>query len=78
MSTERISRAFGRVLREQRRVCRVSQETLALEAEVDRSFVSQIERGVRQPTLATLWKLAAALNVPPSRLVEKAERLLRD
>jgi transcriptional regulator with XRE-family HTH domain len=78
MSTSgRIAGAFGRVLREQRETHGLSQEGLALAAGVDRTFVSQMERGIRQPTLTTLWKLAAALDVTPSRLVARVERLLR-
>jgi transcriptional regulator with XRE-family HTH domain len=73
----RIASAFGKVLRNQRHASGVSQESLALAAEVDRTFVSQMERGIRQPTLTTLWKLATALNVQPSTLVLKMERTLR-
>lgn len=73
----RIAGVFGKVLREQRRGAGLSQEALALTAEVDRTFVSQMERGIRQPTLTTLWKLAAALNVKPSVFVQKMERTIR-
>ncbi len=69
--------AFGRVLRDQRGTRRLSQEELALGAGVDRTFVSQMERGIRQPTLTTLWKLAAALGVSPTTLVARFERLRR-
>jgi DNA-binding XRE family transcriptional regulator len=41
----------------------VSQEGLALEAEVDRTYVSQIERGVCNPSLLVLHKLAMVLQV---------------
>jgi len=68
-----LARAFGRVLRERRLAAGLSQEKLALEAEVDRTFVSLLERGVRQPTLATLWRLAGALGVEPSDLVAAVE-----
>jgi transcriptional regulator with XRE-family HTH domain len=71
---------FGRVLRERRLAAGLSQEKLALEADVDRTFVSLLERGGRQPTLSTLWRLAGALGVPPSELlagVEKARRTVR-
>jgi transcriptional regulator with XRE-family HTH domain len=68
---------FGKVLRDQRRNSGLSQETLALTAEVDRTFVSQMERGIRQPTLTTLWKLANALDVKPSVFVQKMERSIR-
>ena len=62
MKASHVSKAFGRVLREQRLNMDLSQEALALAADVDRTFVSQMERGIRQPTLTTLFKLAGALN----------------
>jgi transcriptional regulator with XRE-family HTH domain len=72
-----ISIEFGKVLRQQRHSVRISQEALALTADVDRTFVSQIERGVRQPTLTTLWKLAKALKVKPSTLVLGVEQRVK-
>ena len=48
-----------------------------MKANVDRTFVSQIERGIRQPTLTTLVKLAKALEVPPSKLISRTERVLK-
>ncbi len=68
-----MSVAFGRVLREQRLARGVSQEALALEAGVDRTFVSQLERGIRQPTLTTLWKLAGVLRIAPPLVITEAE-----
>lgn len=76
MQAEQISRTFGQVLRQQRTAAGISQEALALTAQVDRTFVSQMERGIRQPTLTTLYKLATALQVTPSSLVVKMERSL--
>lgn len=76
-TSAKIAGAFGRVLREQRDARGLSQEGLALNAAVDRTFVSQMERGIRQPTLTTLWKLAAALDVSPATLVARVERNLR-
>jgi transcriptional regulator with XRE-family HTH domain len=70
----RIASIFGKVLRDQRQISGLSQEALALTAEVDRTFVSQMERGIRQPTLTTLWKLAEALSIRPSVFVQKMER----
>jgi transcriptional regulator with XRE-family HTH domain len=75
MRVEKIPAAFGRVLREQRERRDLSQESLALSANVDRTFVSQIERGVRQPSISTLWKLAQALDVKPSALLSRVENL---
>lgn len=65
--------AFGRVLRELRRERGLSQEALALEADLQRNYISLIERGINQPTITTIFKLAAALNLRPSRLLEIVE-----
>jgi transcriptional regulator with XRE-family HTH domain len=77
MRAKQVSVAFGKVLRDQRTSSGLSQEALALESQVDRTFVSQMERGIRQPTLTTLCRLARTLNVAPSTLVARMERLLR-
>jgi len=75
--TDNISAIFGQVLREQRNSRGISQEDLALSANVDRTFVSQMERGIRQPSITTLIKLSGALGIQPSLLVQKVEKLLR-
>ena len=46
----------------------LSQEALAAEAEVDRSYVGRLERGLENPTVVVLDKLAKALSVPTSEL----------
>jgi transcriptional regulator with XRE-family HTH domain len=52
------------------RVKRVlSQESLAVDAGVDRSYVGRIERGVENPTVETLDRLAKALEVPTAELL---------
>lgn len=71
MGASSIPAAFGEVLRISRRRAKLSQMELALRADVDRTYVSLLERGLRQPTLETLFRLAAVLNVPPARLVAK-------
>lgn len=48
----------------------VSQEDFADRAGLDRTYVSGIERGVRNPTLFVLWRLAKALEVKPGQLIE--------
>lgn len=68
--------AFGKVLRVVRKEVGLTQEELAHAAEVDRTFVSLIERGERQPTVRVLFKLAAALNLPPVRLVELTQEMV--
>jgi transcriptional regulator with XRE-family HTH domain len=66
--------AFGKVLRRQRKAVGLSQEQLALEAGVRRTYVSLIELGQNQPTITVIFRLAAALNMLPSELIEQTER----
>lgn len=66
-----VPEVFGEVLRGYRNRSGFSQEGLAEAAGLDRSFISMLERGERQPTLETLFSLARALDVAPSLLIEK-------
>ncbi len=65
--------AFGIVLRRLRKEAALTQEKLAFEAEIERNFVSLIERGVNQPTIRILFKLAKALGIKPSQLLALVE-----
>ncbi len=58
-------------IRELRGRRRLSQEDLALEAGVDRTMVSKIERMITNPSLGVLTKLSVALDVPVSRLLQE-------
>lgn len=60
---ETLKYALGHNVRRMRRVKKLSQEKLAFEAEIDRTYVSQIERGIINPSLLVLAKLASALDV---------------
>ncbi len=73
MRKRQIAAEFGKILREIREKKGLSQEALALECELDRTFVGMIERGLRQPTLQTLFKLSSTLRVKPSRLIRLLE-----
>ena len=61
--------AFGMVLKELRKEAGLSQEAFAERAELNRTFISFLERGEQQPTLTTLISLAAALKIGPDELV---------
>ena len=66
--------AFGRVLQRLRRERRLTQEELAEASGCHRSYVSFLERGLKSPTLNTLFDLAAALGTSPTEMVADAER----
>ncbi len=61
---------LGRNVREARKRLGISQEALALETEMKRSYVSDLERGIRNPTVKAIARLAAALGVLPASLLE--------
>lgn len=67
MDLLRIFAANMKRLREERGL---SQEALGAEAGVHRTYVSGIERGVRNPTVTGIAKIAAGLDVPPAALFE--------
>jgi transcriptional regulator with XRE-family HTH domain len=61
---------FGALVRHFRERIGISQETLADRAEIHRTYIGGIERGERNPTLTMIHKIAKALGVKPSRLLE--------
>lgn len=62
--------AFGRRLRSHREAKGFSQEVLAEKAELDRTYISDIERGTRNPGIKNVVRLARALGIPTAKLVE--------
>lgn len=60
---------FGRRVRELRKKRGMSQEALALEAGLDRSYVGGVERGERNIALVNIEKLAEALGTKASELL---------
>ncbi len=68
--------ALGKALRKLRLAAELSQEQLGLESGVQRNFISLIETGQNQPTIGTIFRLAQALGIKPSKLVSEAEKLI--
>ena len=69
-----VQRAFGAVLRRLRDDHQMSQEDLAAESGVGRSFIARMETGKRQPTITTLVRLAKAFGVAPSAIMAAVEQ----
>jgi transcriptional regulator with XRE-family HTH domain len=65
---------FGEMLRKLRVERGFSQAALADECGLDRTYISLLERGLRQPTLTTLFKLTKVLKVSASGLVRELEK----
>ncbi|MDT5120670.1 MAG: hypothetical protein QOC96_152 [Acidobacteriota bacterium] len=69
-STGAILTEFGARLRELRNSAGLTQEALALNSGIDRSYVGQVERGERNISLENIVKLANGLGVAPYKLLE--------
>lgn len=67
--------ALGEAIREARKKAGLSQEQLGLDADVDRAFVSAVERGQRNVTISNLLKVCRALDERPSTLFKRWERI---
>ena len=68
-----VDEAFGRVLRKLPTERGMSQETLGHESDSGRTYISELERGIKGPSLKMVFRLAETLRVAPSDLVRLAE-----
>ncbi len=75
MNTEKI---FGQVLRKFRTLNKLSQEKLSQESGLDRSYISLLERGLRQPSLTTMLLLSKTLNTTAANMVRDVEEILNE
>ena len=66
-------RLLGRNVRAHRRRKGLSQEELAFEAGMKRAYLSDLERGTRNPSVRALGRLAEALGVVPAELLRDSE-----
>lgn len=69
MDDARILELFGKQLQSIRQAKGWSQEKLAFEADLDRTYISSVERGRRNISLINIYKLAKALDVTPQSLL---------
>ena len=66
---------FGQVLREVRKTRGLSQEELAFESGYHPTYIGQLERGKKSPSLRAIMRLAKALGAPGSELLQRLEAL---
>lgn len=69
-----IRKSLGTTVRELRLAKNLSQEKLAELGELDRSYISEIENGDKTASIITIYKIALALEVKPSHLLQEMEK----
>jgi len=68
-----LKRLVGRVIARHRGNADVTQEKLAEIAGLERGYISLIERGLRMPTVDTIFRLCRGLKVSPSEMIRDME-----
>jgi transcriptional regulator with XRE-family HTH domain len=67
---------FGQVIRENRERRELSQEALAFESGLDRSYISSLEHGKYRATVSTVFAIARVFKMRPSELIRAVEERL--
>jgi transcriptional regulator with XRE-family HTH domain len=70
----RLEDKIGEVLKKYRRGMDLSQEELALRSNLDRTYISMLERGMRKPTVQTIFTICRELNIKPSVFIMEVEK----
>ena len=70
----KIDNTFGAILRKKRISKKLTQEALSIESSLSRAYISELEMGHKDPSLYTIFKLASALKIKPSTIIDEVER----
>lgn len=70
------NKAFGQAVRELRKHNNKSQETLAFDAGLDRTYISLLELGQKSPTLDTIMAICNALGVGLTQVASRVEAIM--
>jgi len=68
---DKVLRALATNVRKLRKEAGISQEELAFQCEIDRTYISKVERGVANPSLLILARIAEILNVETQELIKR-------
>ena len=68
-----LSIAIGQLIRSKRLELQITQESLALQCGIDRSYVGRIERGEVNITVEKLYEIAEILKITPQELLPQLE-----
>jgi transcriptional regulator with XRE-family HTH domain len=75
---EKLELVFGRVLSEKRRQQGLTQEQVAERCNLDRKYIYLLEKGKNQPSLRSIFALAAALKMTPMALIAEVQQRLTE
>lgn len=70
---EQIDKAIAKVLKDIREERKLSQEQLSFQTDLHRTYISQLERGVKSVTVKTLLKITTALSIDIDDFIKRAK-----
>jgi transcriptional regulator with XRE-family HTH domain len=73
---QRFRTTFGEVVRKHRRENKISQEVLGDNSQLHRTYISEIERGLKTVSLLSLFRISEALGIPAHTLIEEVENAI--
>ena len=73
-----LERLFGQVLQQLRHKRGLSQEELGFESNYHRTYISQLERGQKNPSLKAIFRLARVLGIRPSEMIRRIESRMEE
>lgn len=73
-----LDNALATVLRAKRTQLNFTQEELAHLCNLDRTYISLLERSKRKPTLSTIFKICETLSILPSDFIYEVEQLMKN
>lgn len=74
---DKIAHEIGKIIARHRNEKGLSQESLADLAEIHRTYVSQIERGLKYPTIYVLVQISKALDIKLSQIILELEKKIK-
>jgi PAS domain S-box-containing protein len=78
LDQEEIQELFGKVVRNERKKQNLTQSELAERANLDNTYISQIERGLTNPSMFTIHKIAWSLNLSEFSIIQKIKGMLSE
>lgn len=72
---EQLQKAFGKVIKNLRLESNISQVELAERGGFNRTYVSDLERGIKQASLSTIVRLSNALEIKPNELMKRLDSI---
>ena len=75
---QQINLVIGKILKEEREARHLSQENLAFDAGLHRTYISQIERGLKNVTVKVLFDITKALNMDFVEFITKVDKGIKE